>query len=111
MAASTGRALEYDVLGQPWFFLGATLAKVSICLSFIRIMGDLKMWRVLLLALVLMLVLFNFVFALTSNLQCRPLEMLWNMNVDGQCWDPSIQLNLGFLRGGMCQIRGMGRRS
>lgn len=99
MAASTGRALEYDVLGQPWFFLGATLAKVSICLSFIRIMGDLKMWRILLLALVLMLVLFNFVFALTSNLQCRPLEMLWNMNVDGECWDPSIQLNLGFLRG------------
>ncbi|KLU80970.1 hypothetical protein MAPG_00066 [Magnaporthiopsis poae ATCC 64411] len=99
MAASTMQALAYDVLGQPWFFLGATLAKASICLSFIRIMGDLKIWRILLLALVLMLVLLNFVFVLTSNLQCRPLEMLWNMDADGECWDPSIQLNLGFFRG------------
>ncbi|KAL8335513.1 hypothetical protein RB598_009615 [Gaeumannomyces tritici] len=92
-------ALEYDVLGQPWFFLGATLAKVSICLFFIRITGGVKLWRVLLMTLVVMLVVFNFAFALTSNLQCRPLEKLWNMNANGECWDPSVQLGLDYFRG------------
>lgn len=99
MATSSMQALEYDVLGQPWFFLGATLAKVSICLFFIRITGGVKLWRVLLMALVVMLVVVNFAFALTSNLQCRPLEKLWNMNANGECWDPSVQLGLGYFRG------------
>lgn len=42
----------------------------------------------------------NFSFALTVNLQCRPLERLWKPEVEGVCWDPSVQAEFGYFQGG-----------
>ncbi|KAB5586172.1 hypothetical protein GE09DRAFT_1049155 [Coniochaeta sp. 2T2.1] len=97
MKTSSG-ALEFDVLGQPWLMMGATLAKISICLFFIRSLNA-RRWRVLLGAMIVLMAIVNFTFSLTVNLQCRPLEKLWNPQTDGACWDPSVQLNFGYFQG------------
>lgn len=97
---SSARALEFDFLGQPWFMMGATLAKISICLFFIRLVGGVKQWRILLGVMITLMAIVNFAFSLTTNLQCRPLEKLWNPTVDGQCWDPNLQLDIGYFQGG-----------
>ncbi|KAB5582398.1 hypothetical protein GE09DRAFT_1246058 [Coniochaeta sp. 2T2.1] len=97
MKTSSG-ALEFDVLGQPWLMMGATLAKISICLFFIRLLSA-RRWRVLLGAMIVLMAIVNFTFSLTVNLQCRPLEKLWNPQTDGACWDPSVQLNFGYFQG------------
>ncbi|CAK7197510.1 hypothetical protein SEUCBS139899_000157 [Sporothrix eucalyptigena] len=95
----SAHALEFDWLGQPWFMMGTTFAKISICLFFLRLVGSAKQWRILLSSQILLMAVLNFAFSLTTNLQCRPLDKLWDPSVVGVCWDPSVQLNIGYFQG------------
>jgi len=97
--SDASRALEFDVLGQPWYLMSATLSKISICLFFISLLGRDRQWKVLLGFLIFVMAGVNFSFSLAMNLQCRPLEKLWRPNVAGECWDPSVQLNFGYFQG------------
>ncbi|KAL1877601.1 hypothetical protein VTK73DRAFT_8510 [Phialemonium thermophilum] len=98
------RALEFDVLGQPWFMMGSTLAKISICLFFIRLLGSSRHWRIFLGAMIFFMAVVNLTFSLTVNLQCRPLEKFWNPDTEGECWDPSVQLDFGYFQGGAFEM-------
>ncbi|KAK1772334.1 hypothetical protein QBC33DRAFT_5718 [Phialemonium atrogriseum] len=95
----SARALEFDVLGQPLFMMGSTLSKISICLFFIRLLGSARHWRIFLGVMIFLMAVVNLAFSLTTNLQCRPLEKLWNPATTGVCWDPSVQLNFGYFQG------------
>lgn len=95
---TSSSALEFDVLGQPWLMMGATLSKISICLFFIRVLSA-RRWRILMMSIVFVMAIINLIFSMTTNLQCRPLEKLWNPQTDGSCWDPSVQLNFGYFQG------------
>lgn len=95
----SAHALEFDWLGQPWFMMGTTFAKISICLFFLRLVGSAKQWRILLSSQILLMAVLNFAFSLTTNLQCRPLDKLWDPSVAGICWDPSVQQNIGYFQG------------
>lgn len=95
---TSSSALEFDVLGQPWLMMGATLSKISICLFFIRVLSA-RRWRILLSVMIFLMAIVNLTFSMTVNLQCRPLEKLWHPQLDGSCWDPSVQLNFGYFQG------------
>ncbi len=99
-ASDPARALEFDVLGQPWYLMSVTLSKISICLFFMSLLGRARQWRILLGVLIFMMAALNLAFALAVNLQCRPLEKVWKPFVEGDCWDPSIQINFGYAQGG-----------
>lgn len=94
---TSSSALQFDVLGQPWIMMAATLSKISICLYFTRLLG--RQWRILLGIMIFLMAIVNLTFSLTVNLQCRPLEKLWNPQSEGVCWDPSVQLNFGYFQG------------
>lgn len=98
------RALQFDYLGQPWVNMGATLAKITICLFFIRLVGRVARWRILLSSQIVLMALINLAFSMTANLQCRPLEKLWNTDVIGVCWDPKVQMNIGYVQGGELKL-------
>ncbi|KAK0634969.1 hypothetical protein B0T17DRAFT_502561 [Bombardia bombarda] len=93
------RALEFDILGQPWYLMSDTLSKISISLFFVVLLGRARQWRILLGIIIFLMAAVNLTFSLTVNLQCRPLEKLWRPSVDGVCWDPSVQLNFGYFQG------------
>ncbi|KAK1836138.1 hypothetical protein QBC39DRAFT_108775 [Podospora conica] len=93
------RALEFDILGQPWYLMSATLSKISLCLVFIALLPAKHPWKLLLGLLLFLLAAVNFAFSLAMNLQCRPLEKLWRPAADGSCWDASVQLNFGYFQG------------
>jgi len=99
------RALEFDLLAHPWYLMSVTLSKISICLFFMSMLGRARQWRILLGVLIFPMAAVNLAFALAVNLQCRPLEMLWRPDVEGECWSPSIQMNFGYAQGGehLCQ--------
>ncbi|KAM7204813.1 hypothetical protein V8F33_001402 [Rhypophila sp. PSN 637] len=98
-ATEPTRAMEFDVLGKPWYLMSDTLSKISICLLFMLLLRATWQWRILLSVLIFMMAAVNFSFALTVNLQCRPLEKLWVPSVDGVCWDPNVQRNFGYFQG------------
>lgn len=93
--------MEFDVLGKPWYLMSDTLSKISICLLFILLLPrGTPQWRILLSVLIFVMAAVNFSFALTVNLQCRPLEKLWIPSAEGVCWDPSVQRDFGYFQGG-----------
>ncbi|KXX73650.1 hypothetical protein MMYC01_209521 [Madurella mycetomatis] len=98
-ASDPARALEFDVLGQPWYLMSVTLSKISICLFFMSLLRRARAWRILLGVLIVLMAAVNLAFSLTVNLQCRPLEKVWKPFVEGSCWDPSVQLNFGYFQG------------
>jgi len=93
------RALQFDYLAQPWLMFGSTLSKISICFFFLRTIGNRRPWNVVLTTLIIALAIVNLVFSLVANLQCQPLEKLWNPAVLGQCFNPTIELNIGYFQG------------
>lgn len=99
-ASDPARALEFDVLGQPWYLMSVTLSKISICLFLMGLLGRARQWRILLGVLIVLMAAVNLAFSLTVNLQCRPLEKVWKPQVEGSCWDPRVQLNFGYFQGG-----------
>jgi len=94
------RALEFDLLAQPWYLMSATLSKISMCLFFMSMLGRARHWRILLGVFIFTMAAVNLAFALAVNLQCRPLEMLWRPDAEGECWSPSVQMNIGYAQGG-----------
>ncbi|KAK4189855.1 hypothetical protein QBC35DRAFT_530505 [Podospora australis] len=95
-SSTPSRALEYDVLGQPWYLMSVTLSKISICLFFFSVS---RQWRILLGVLVFSLAAVNFSFALAVNLQCRPLEKVWRPETEGVCWDGGVMGGFGVFQG------------
>ncbi|KAK3986634.1 hypothetical protein QBC44DRAFT_402039 [Cladorrhinum sp. PSN332] len=98
-SSDPARALEFDILGQPWYLMSVTLSKISICLFFMKLLGRARQWRILLGVLIFFMAVVNLTFSLTVNLQCRPLEKLWNPEVEGSCWNPSVQRDFGYFQG------------
>ncbi|KAK4166233.1 hypothetical protein QBC43DRAFT_21986 [Cladorrhinum sp. PSN259] len=98
-SSDPARALEFDILGQPWYLMSVTLSKISICLFFMKLLGRAQQWRILLGVLIFFMAAVNFTFSLTVNLQCRPLEKLWHPAVEGSCWNPSVQRDFGYFQG------------
>src|SRR5690554_6241774 len=85
------RAMQFNYLARPWLMLGTTLAKISVCFFFLRALGRRRPWNLFLGALILLLALANLAFALASNLMCRPLEKLWEPDVEGECFTPEAE--------------------
>lgn len=94
------RAMQYDYLSQPWLMFGTSLAKISVCFYLLRTIGRRRPWNILLGMLIVLSAIVNLAFAMTSNLQCRPLAKLWNPTLEGQCIDAVISLNLRYLQEG-----------
>ena len=99
------RALQFYVIGQPWYLVSATLSKASICLFFMTLLRRARQWRILLAGLITIMAVINAAFALATYLQCRPLAKVWDPSVAGSCSDPSIQVNFGYAQGGMYLCR------
>ncbi|KAK3899605.1 hypothetical protein C8A05DRAFT_46376 [Staphylotrichum tortipilum] len=97
--SDSARALQFHVIGQPWYLVSATLSKASICLFFMNLLRRARQWRILLAGLITVMAVINAAFALTTYLQCRPLARVWDPSVAGSCSDPSIQVNFGYAQG------------
>src|SRR3569833_2442119 len=93
--SDSAHGLEFDFLGQPWFMMGSTMAKISICLFFIRLVGAVKQWRILLSCQFFFMAVINLAFSLTTNLQCHPLVKLWNPSVPGRGGGPGGRTGRG----------------
>ncbi|KAL1838288.1 hypothetical protein VTJ49DRAFT_2828 [Mycothermus thermophilus] len=93
------RALQFHIIGQPWYLVSSTLSKVSICLYFASLLRRARHWRTLLAYLILIMAVVNLAYGLAFYLQCRPLEKVWNPLVAGDCMDPAVQADLSYAQG------------
>lgn len=83
--------------------MGSCLAKVSICLFLLRLLGDAvaKKRKWFLYILILVLFLYNILDIITLLIQCRPTTRIWNRQIAGSCWNPKIQDDFAYMQGGL----------
>jgi hypothetical protein len=80
-----------------WTF---TLPKLPVVALLVRIFSTTKRLAIVLYSMVIALILLVFVMTITTFAQCTPIERNWNPTIKvGRCWDPDINLSLGYLAG------------
>jgi len=94
---------KYNILATVAVVLGPCLAKISICLFLLRLLGDAvaKKRKFFLYVLMLVLFVYNVVDIITILVQCRPTSKIWNRKAQGSCWDPNVQDGFAYMQGGM----------
>jgi hypothetical protein len=105
VASDATRALMFHALGQFWFVMGSTAAKIAICLFFIRLVGNAKLWMYLLGGQAVGLGLMMFALAVTTTAQCTPITKLWDQSVNGTCMAAMVPININIVQGGMIRAR------
>ena len=96
---TSAHALKFDWLVQPWILFSSTFTRISICLFLLRLVGSARHWRILLNSQILLMLALSFAFLLTTYLQCRPLNKLWDASAVGVCWNANARLNIGYCIG------------
>lgn len=109
-ASDPTRAVEFNVLGQPWYLVSVTLSKVSICLFFMSLLRRARRWRFLLVGIIVLMAAFSLAFVLAIYVQCRPLEKVWHPSLAGSCSDASVRLGFAYAQGGMSPKQEVGVR-
>ena len=92
-------AQKWVDLAKLGVFIIGCLIKVSFCLFLMRIPNSRRVIYFLW-ALIATLVLVNASCTIVFVLQCRPFNALWNPMINGHCWNPNINVVLGYLQGG-----------
>lgn len=87
-------AVKYNYANQEWATVGVVIAKLSISLQLIRIMGTDNKWtRWSLYFLIGSLGVFSVVDCIIMFAQCSPPRALWDSAIPHTCWDPNIRIH------------------
>ena len=93
---------KYAVLESVFHFLCACMARLSICLLFLRILRDSVAYKRKWFLYILMSILsiYNVAVITVVLVQCRPTQKLWDGRVQGSCWKQGIQNGFAYMQGG-----------
>ncbi|RHZ58733.1 uncharacterized protein CDV56_106932 [Aspergillus thermomutatus] len=91
-------ARKFYIIGQG-FLIGCTaMGRAAFVLYLLAILGGQKWQRIILTALAVMEVIFNFVAIILIFASCSPVSMLWDYTVVGTCQPDSIQVDWGYFQ-------------
>ncbi|KAK0648212.1 hypothetical protein B0T16DRAFT_113643 [Cercophora newfieldiana] len=74
------------------------LARISLCLFFMRIVDRRRGYKAFLWTLIILNVLVNIMSIIRMFASCRPLEKLWDHSVEGECWPSSTAFITGMIQ-------------
>jgi hypothetical protein len=97
-------AIKWDYWAQPSSIMAPTFGRMSFALLLLSIVGISKTRRYFLWGIIVTQFLANsfcFIFILV---QCKPVQLLWNKNLEGECWDLKAQEYFGYFDGGECRV-------
>ncbi|TGO43733.1 hypothetical protein BCON_0974g00020 [Botryotinia convoluta] len=96
-------ASKYSVISQAFCIMALCVAKISICISLLRILqGSRAPWtRGTLWGTVVLQFVVNTGVMMCLLLQCRPTQKIWNQALHGSCWNPIVFVKLAQLQGGV----------
>ena len=93
---------KFNIIATVAVIIGPCLAKISICLFLLRLLGDAvarkRKW--FLYTLMVTLSVGNILDIISLLVQCRPTRKLWDRQTQGNCWDPSVQQGFAYMQGG-----------
>lgn len=94
--------LKWSVISQIFNIIGIGLAKISVCLCVLRIIGRTRknlatfLWMV-----VAFCAASHFTQVMLFLVQCRPMAAIWNPAIRGKCFSPHITYLAGYIGFGL----------
>ncbi|KAI0546115.1 hypothetical protein F4679DRAFT_558528 [Xylaria curta] len=91
----------YSLLAQVFCVHGLTFAKMSIVMSYIRVLRDSgsRLHQVFLWATGVLVFIVNTVVIITFYVACNPTEKSWDRSISGTCWAPTKRIAFLILQG------------
>jgi hypothetical protein len=98
--------LYYDLLSQVFCINALSFAKISICLSYLRILKGTRHYvlRVACYLTAFLVFAVNTVVIISLYGQCNPPHKSWNPFLPGKCWAYRTEIGLVLLQGGKIPI-------
>lgn len=93
------QALKYNDIQQPFHVMSSCFGRISFALFLVEIIQKFITRRRFLYSLMALQFAINGSTAIIILVQCRPIQALWNHQVDGDCWDPRVQEYYSFFQG------------
>ena len=94
--------LKWSVVSQLFNIIGLGLAKISVCLCVLRIIGRTrKHLATFLWVVIAFCAASHFAQVLLFLVQCRPMAAIWNPHVQGKCFSPHITYLAGYIGFGL----------
>ena len=93
---------KYSHLSQAFCIMSLCFAKISICISLLRVIShtNAKGWRCLIYALALLQSISNSILIIALFVECRPARKVWDTGLSGSCWPSRVGQDLGYQQGG-----------
>ncbi|KAF5858015.1 hypothetical protein ETB97_004946 [Aspergillus alliaceus] len=92
-------AAKYNWLSQGFHVMSTNWGKVSVAMFLLRIVRKVKHHKWAMYGGIVLLTIINVMCVYTIYGQCTPTARLWNTDIDGSCWEPSVQKNYAFFQG------------
>ncbi|ORY18968.1 hypothetical protein BCR34DRAFT_609953 [Clohesyomyces aquaticus] len=92
-------AIKWDYISQPTCIMVPTFGRISLALLLLTFAGTSRLRRWLLWSIIAGQFVINcltFIFILA---QCRPIELLWDKSINGECWPLAFQEYFGYFQG------------
>ncbi|TRX88282.1 hypothetical protein FHL15_010849 [Xylaria flabelliformis] len=91
----------YSLLAQVFCVHGLTFAKISIVVSYIRVLRDSgnRLHQVLLWTTGVTVFIVNTIVIITFYVACNPTEKAWDRSISGTCWAPTKRIAFLILQG------------
>ena len=94
--------LKWSIISQIFNIIGIGLAKISVCLCVLRIIGRTrKHLATFLWVVIAFCAASHFTQVMLFLVQCRPMAAIWNPRVPGKCFSPHITYLVGYIGFGL----------
>ena len=95
-------AVKWSVISQIFNIIGIGLAKISVCLCVLRIIGRTrKHLATFLWVVIAFCAASHFAQVMLFLVQCRPMAAIWNRRIHGKCFSPHITYLAGYIGFGL----------
>ena len=83
--------------------MALTFCKLSICISFLRILqgAHVAFAKLFLYTTAGLVFVVNIAFVVTLFVQCQPIGKIYNPKISGECWKPNVERAMTYLQGGL----------
>jgi hypothetical protein len=102
--------IKYMYLGELFALLAMPTGKTSFCVTLLRLTA-ISWHRLILWFIIVTVNLSMWVVTVMTFAQCSPVEKLWNITLEGKCWDNRIVIYFSIVVGGKCEPRCQARHS
>lgn len=94
--------LKWSVISQVFNIIGIGLAKISVCLCVLRIIGRTrKHLATFLWVIIIFCAASHFAQVMLFLVQCRPMAAIWNPHIHGKCFSPHVTYLAGYIGFGL----------